>query len=372
MENIFLECFGSLEDTRYKNKQYTLLEVIAIVVCGTLAGMKDFTEIEMFATEHESWFKEHFGIALIPSHDTISRVMSILNPKQFADCFLTWIKEVKGLLAENVVAIDGKTLCGSHQRSNGKKALHIVNAYSCANGLTLGQIKVANKSNEITAIPELLKALSIKGATITIDAMGCQREIAEAIINEQAEYILAVKGNQKELYEPIVDVFNLSLKPKYSDEMKPNIYEHDISCEHGKIENRIVKAFPVKIISKQLDLGKWSRVKSIIQIEHIDHTNNSREYRYYISSITHTEVERLAISIRSHWQVENNLHWVLDMVFKEDDSRIRDEIAAQNMSWVRKMAAFLLKHITTKMSMKNKMIKNCINPNNMLTCFSIC
>ena len=369
MKSIFLECFGSLEDTRYKNKQYKLLDVIAIAICGTLAGMKDFTEIEMFATEHESWCTQHLGIKLIQSHDTISRVMSILNPKQFADCFLAWIKEIKDLLVENVVAIDGKILCGSHQRSNGKKALHIVNAYSCANGLTLGQIKVADKSNEITAIPELLKALSIRGA-ITIDAMGCQREIAEAIINEQAEYVLAVKGNQKELYEPIMDIFNLSLNPKYSDKIKPNIYEHAVSCEHGKIENRIVKSFPVKAISKQLDLSKWSKIKSIIQIEHIDHTNNTKEYRYYISSIAYNEVERLATSIRAHWQVENNLHWVLDMVFKEDDSRIRGEIEAQNMSWIRKMAAYVLKQIPTKMSMKNKMIKNCINPDNMLNCLA--
>lgn len=200
--------------------------------------------------------------------------------------------------------------------------------------------------------------------------MGCQREIAEAIINEQAEYILAVKGNQKELQEPIIDVFTLSTNPKYSDEVKPCIYEHDVSCEHGKIETRTVKAFPVKAISGQLDLSKWSKIKSIIQIEHIDHTNNTKEYRYYISSIAYSEIERLAISIRAHWQVENNLHWVLDMVFKEDDSRIRDETAAQNMSWIRKMATFLLKQIPVKMSMKNKMIRNCINPDNMLVCFN--
>jgi predicted transposase YbfD/YdcC len=370
MKHIFLECFGSLEDTRYKNKQYNLLDIVAIVICGTLAGMKDFVEIEMFAIEQNDWFAKNLSIVEIPSHDTLSRVMSLLNPKQFTDCFLLWIKEIKELLSEDVVAIDGKTLCGSHQRSRGKKALHIVNAYSCANGLTLGQIKVADKSNEITAIPELLKALSICGATVTIDAMGCQREITEVITNEQAEYVLAVKGNQKELYEPIIDIFTLSMNPKYSDKMKPSIYEHDVSCEHGKIENRTVKAFPVRNISKQLDLSKWSKIKSIVQIERIDHTNNTRDSRYYISSIAYNEIERLAKSIRDHWQVENNLHWVLDMVFKEDDSRIRDEITVQNMSWIRKMAAFLLKQIPTKMSMKNKMIKNCINPDNMLVCFN--
>lgn len=371
MRNIFLECFDSLEDTRYKNKQYKLLDIVAIVICASLAGMKDFTEIEMFAIEHEEWLKKNIGITSgIPSHDTISRVMSILEPKQFADCFLSWVKAVKGLKQENVIAIDGKTLCGSHQRSSGKKALHIINAYSCANGITLGQIKVADKSNEITAIPEILNSLYLKGATITLDAMGCQHEIANAIINHQADYILAIKGNHKELYEPIIDVFSLSKNPKFNSKFKISFYEHEIACEHGKIESRIVRAMPAKTISSQLNLNKWSEIKSIIQIEHINHTHNNKEYRYYISSIEYDEIERLSVSIRSHWQVENNLHWVLDMVFREDDSRIRDEIAAQNMSWIRKMAAFLLKQIPSKLSMKNKMIKNCINPDNMLTCFN--
>ncbi len=201
--------------------------------------------------------------------------------------------------------------------------------------------------------------------------MGCQHEIAKAIVEQQADYILSVKGNHKELHEPIIDAFRLLTNPKFNKNMKFSSYEHEVSCEHGKLENRIVKAMPINTIFNQLDLSRWANIKSIIQIEHIDHTNNTKEHRYYISSITYYQIERLAVSIRSHWKVENNLHWVLDMVFREDESRIRDEIAAQNMSWMRKMAAFLLKQLPGKISIKNKMIRNCFNPNYMLPCFSL-
>jgi len=372
MNNIFVECFGQLEDKRYKNKQHLLLDIISIVLCGVLSGMKDFGEIQMFAEAHEEWFKKHLLLPNgIPSHDTMSRVLSMLNPEHFADCFISWVKKVKKLLNEDVVAIDGKTLCGSSEKTNGIKAVHLVNAYSCVNGITLKQVKVDDKSNEITAIPEIINTLALQGAIITIDAIGCQKNIAESIVNAQADYVLAVKGNHKELHVPIIDVFNLSKNPKFNRKLKPSIYEHEVDCEHGKIENRIVRALPINSISNQLDLSGWKNSKSIIQIEHINHTNNTTEFRYYISTIPYLEIEKIARAIRSHWQVENNLHWVLDMTFKEDESRIRDKIVAQNMSWIRKMSAYLLKQVPSKLSMKNKMIKNCINPNNLLQCFEI-
>jgi len=372
MNNIFVECFGQLEDKRYKNKQHLLLDIISIVLCGVLSGMKDFGEIQMFAEAHEEWFKKHLLLPNgIPSHDTMGRVLSMLNPEHFADCFISWVKKVKKLLNEDVVAIDGKTLCGSSEKTNGIKAVHLVNAYSCVNGITLKQVKVDDKSNEITAIPEIINTLALQGAIITIDAMGCQKNIAESIVNAQADYVLAVKGNHKELHVPIIDVFNLSKNPNFNRKLKPSIYEHEIDCEHGKIENRIVRGLPINSISNELDLSGWKNSKSIIQIEHINHTNNTTEFRYYISTIPYLEIEKIARAIRSHWQVENNLHWVLDMTFKEDESRIRDKIVAQNMSWIRKMSAYLLKQVSSKLSMKNKMIKNCINPNNLLQCFEM-
>jgi DDE_Tnp_1-associated/Transposase DDE domain len=202
--NTFAECFGGLEDSRYKNKRHLLLDIIALCICGILSGMKDFIEIAEFADVHEEWFKKYLVLPNgIPSHDTLERVIAILKPADFNKSFLSWISKLKELFPENVIPIDGKTLRGSHQRCKGLKALHIVNAYSCANGLTLGQIAVDDKSNEITAIPELLKTLAISGAIITIDAMGTQKDIAKQIVDQGADYVLAVKDNQKELSEAV-------------------------------------------------------------------------------------------------------------------------------------------------------------------------
>ena len=367
LNNKFVECFGGLEDSRYKNKRHLLLDVIAICICGILSGMKDFSEIEEFANLHEEWFKKYLVLPYgIPSHDTLERVIAILKPSEFNESFLNWISKLKELFPENVIPIDGKSLRGSHQRGKGLKALHIVNAYSCANGLTLGQIAVEDKSNEITAIPELLKTLAISGAIITIDAMGTQKDIAKQIVAHGADYVLAAKDNQRELSEAIIDVFELSKNKNFNKELQPNIYKHEISSEHGRIEDRIVYALSAKSIAMQVDLNHWVGIKSIIKIEHINWTNNKTELRYYISSIINTDVAKIANAIRSHWQVENNLHWVLDVVFREDNSRVRDKVSAQNLSWMRKMAMYLLKQDKAKGSMKNKMLRNCINPNNII------
>ena len=367
LNNKFVECFGGLEDSRYKNKRHLLLDVIAICTCGILSGMKDFSEIEEFANLHEEWFKKYLVLPYgIPSHDTLERVIAILKPSEFNESFLNWISKLKELFPENVIPIDGKSLRGSHQRGKGLKALHIVNAYSCANGLTLGQIAVEDKSNEITAIPELLKTLAISGAIITIDAMGTQKDIAKQIVAHGADYVLAAKDNQRELSEAIIDVFELSKNKNFNKELQPNIYKHEISSEHGRIEDRIVYALSAKSIAMQVDLNHWVGIKSIIKIEHINWTNNKTELRYYISSIINTDVAKIANAIRSHWQVENNLHWVLDVVFREDNSRVRDKVSAQNLSWMRKMAMYLLKQDKAKGSMKNKMLRNCINPNNII------
>lgn len=279
---------------------------------------------------------------------------------------MSWIAELKKLLPENVIAVDGKTLCGSHQRSKDIKAQHIVNAYSCVNGLTLGQIKTDAKSNEITDIPEPLKTLAINDSIITLDAMGCQKNIAELIINENANYILAVKGNQKSLYEPISDLFALSRNERFNKNLNPDLYRHEITGEHGRIEDREVRSLSVRLIADQTNLAAWSGIKSIIEVKHINYNTLETEYRYYISSMDSSKIETLATAIRSHWMVENNLHWVLDVIFKEDDCRVRDEIAAQNLSWIRKIAAFFLKQDTTKMSMRRKMLKYWANPESLI------
>lgn len=366
-DNVFVECFGSLEDNRYKNKQHSLLDIIALCLCGILSGMKDFVAIHEFALAHEEWFKKYLILnAGIPKDDTLNRVISSLDPKSFNESFLKWIGKLKELFPETVIAIDGKTLRRSHQKNKDLKALHIVNAYSCSNGLTLGQIAVDEKSNEITAIPELLEMLAVKGAIITIDAMGTQKGIAEKIVERGADYVLAVKDNQKELSDAVLDVFGLSQNPKFNKGLAPQVYRHEIDGEHGRIDERIVYALPAKLIATQTDLAKWANIKTIIKVEHTNHVTNRVEYRYYISTLIHSEVKKIAEAIRSHWHVENKLHWVLDVVFREDDSRVRDRIGAQNLSWMRKVSTYILRQDQSKGSMNSKMIRNCINPDNII------
>lgn len=360
-DDVFVECFGDLEDKRYKNKQHRLIDIVAICICGILSGMTNFTEIHDFALAQKIWFEKYLLLPNgIPSHDTINTVISSLNPKAFNDAFLHWINKLKVLFPENVIPIDGKTLRRSHSKSKGLKALHIVNAYSCANGLTLGQVTVEEKSNEIMAIPQLLDALATEGAIITIDAMGTQKEIAKKIIDGKADYILAVKDNQKELSDAVIDIFGLSQNEHFNRELKPSQYKHEITGDHGRIEDRLVYALPATEIKEQTNLNNWKNIKSIVKIEHINWMTNTTEFRFYISSIESTEVKKIAEAIRLHWNIENNLHWVLDVVFREDDSRIRNRNAAQNMSWMRKMAVYLLKQDKTKGSMKSKMIRNCV------------
>jgi len=367
-DNIFVECFGKLSDKRYKNKQHRLIDIVAICVCGILSGMANFVEIYDFALAHEKWFKKYLLLPNgIPSHDTINAVISTIKPGAFSESFLEWINKLKNLLPENVIPIDGKTLRCSNNKKRGLKALHIVNAYSCANGLTLGQIAVEEKSNEITAIPKLLNTLAIKGAIITIDAMGTQKEIAKQIIDNEADYVLAVKENQKGLSEAIVDIFELSKNKIFNENLKPSNYKFEITGEHGRIEDRIIYALPAEKIKTQINLSDWKNIKSVIKVEHINWITDTTELRFYISSIEHAETETIAKAIRLHWNIENNLHWVLDVIFKEDHSCIRNKNTAQNMSWLRKMAIYLLKQDQTKGSMRTKMIRNCINPNNIIS-----
>jgi len=272
-----------------------------------MSGAQTFDEIELFGKLHKEWLKKYLQLPNgIPSHDTINRTLSLLNPHVLQKSFIDWISKVKGYVNENVIAIDGKTMKGSHQSGKGLKALHILSAYSCANGLSLGQMKVDGKTNEITVIPQLIEQLAIDGAIITIDAMGCQRDIAEVIVKKNADYILAVKGNQKELFAPIVDTFNMSKNLEYKEELKPEVYEHEINADHGRIESRIVSVLPAFIIDTQLDLTKWESIQSIIQVTYTNHSNGSTENRYFISSLSYKDPERIANSIRSHWQIENN------------------------------------------------------------------
>lgn len=361
MNTKFKQCFSKLEDPRVNRmKKHVLMDIIALTLFAIMGGAQTFDEIELFGTIHEQWLRKYLQLPNgIPSHDTINRTLSLLDSEQLQKSFIEWITEIKGYVSDNVIAIDGKTLRGSHQNSKGLRALHVLNAYSCANGLTLGQMKVDGKTNEITVIPELLEKLALEGSIVTIDAMGCQKDIASVIVKKKANYILATKGNQKELYEPIVDVFKLK-------NVKPEIFSYEINSEHGRIEEREVFTLPASIIETQLDLKEWEGIQSIIKVTYIDCNTGVSDNRYFISTIDYKETERIGKSVRSHWNIENNLYWVLDVSFREDESRIRNERAALNFSWFRKMAASLLAKDESKLSVRRKMLKNWANPENII------
>lgn len=373
--NVFVECFGKLEDKRVeRTKAHYLLDIVALVLFAVMSGAQTFEEIEQFGELHIIWLKQYLLLPNdIPSHDTISRVLGFLDHQQLITGFISWITKIKGLVNENVVAIDGKTMKGSHVRSKGVKALHVLSAYSCANGLSLGQLKVDGKTNEITVIPELIKQLAIEGAIVTIDAMGCQKEITQAIIAQKADYLLAVKENQKDIYEIITDVFELAENKEYAAKMPLRKHEDEVEGSHGKIEQRFITTLPLSSVAHAISNMDWIGIKSIAMIERLAEYKTGEttsEKRYFISSLEHSDPQRIGAAARLHWGIENKLHWTLDVVFKEDDCRIRDDIAALNFAWFRKMALSFLQPVEPfgkkVNSIKKKMLRNWARPDGIM------
>ncbi len=373
--NIFIECFGDLKDERVeRTRAHLLLDIVALVLFGVMSGAQTLEEIEQFGELHSEWLSQYLSLPNgIPSHDTIGRVLGFLDHQQLIKGFISWVAKIKGLVTENVVAIDGKTMKGSHAKGKGIKALHVLSAYSCANGLSLGQLKVDGKTNEITVIPELIKQLAIEGAIVTIDAMGCQKEIAQAIIEQKADYLLAVKENQKDIYETITDVFGLAEKKAYADKMPVHKYMDEIEGSHGKIEQRFITTLPLSSVAHAINSQDWAGIKSVAMVKRIAEYKTGEittEKRYFISSLAHSNPQKIASSARLHWGIENKVHWTLDVGFKEDDCRIRDETTALNFAWFRKMALSFLKPVEPfgkkVNSMKKKMLHNWARPDGIM------
>lgn len=341
---VFIEIFSNLKDPRVnRTKKHLFLDIIGLGLFAVLAGAQCYTEIEDFCRHHKAWLRNYFALPNgIPSHDTFSRVFSAINPSAFQESFFTWLKTVINVFPEKVIAIDGKSIRASKRVRQGLKALHVVNAWSCANGISLGQMIVDDKTNEITVIPDMLKKLCIDGAIITIDAMGCQKEIAQQIIEQKGDYILRVKANQGTLHSAMEATFKQAETLQYQA-MTYYTAKEETNNDHGRIESRSCIVLPLMyLIMMKL---KWKGLKSLVLVisERETHEGNTIEYRYYISSLDPKEPDKILLSIRDHWQVENNLHWVLDVAYREDQSRIRDENSALNMSWLRKTAIGLLK-----------------------------
>ena len=360
MAPIFIECFNSIKDPRVeRTKKHLLLDIIALGLCAVIAGAEGWEEIEDFGQDHYAWFDGFLSLPNgIPHHDTIRRVFSALNPHDFQVACQKWFEQIKTLEPETVIAIDGKTIRGSARKRKRLKGLHIVNAWSCANGISLGQLKVSDKSNETTAIPEILKQLAIKGAIVTLDAMGCQEKIVANIYDNGAEYVIGLKGNQGALREVVEDSFSLFDKGRKS--LSANDAKDNIDGDHGRIDQRKIEVIDAEQLKGHID-ERWLGLRSLIRVTSIRDENDevSVEKRFYISSLSAKAPKVILRAIRSHWQIENCLHWSLDVSFNEDGSRVRDENAALNLSWMRKFALGLLKKETSfKASIRRKQRKS--------------
>jgi predicted transposase YbfD/YdcC len=338
------------------NFRHELTDIILLVISAVICGANDWEEIEMFGENQLPWLTKHGSFANgIPSHDTINRVISSIDPNQFSECFSSWINEIASLSKGEVVAIDGKRLRGSYDSTARTPAIHMVSAFASGNGLCLGQVSTHEKSNEITAIPELLDNLTLHGCTVTIDAMGCQTAIAEKILERGADYILAVKGNQGSLEQGVKDTVRFN---------KPIEASTDIDTGHGRIETRTCKVYNLSDHIENMD--KWKDINRIIEIEAeriIKSTGQtSKETRYYITNKKAT-AETFNNDIRNHWSIENKLHWVLDVTFGEDASRKRQKFAAQNYNTIVKIALTLLANEkSVKASKKCKRLAAAVNP----------
>ena len=344
LKGVFVQIFSNLSDPRVdRTKKHLFLDVIGLSLFAVLAGSQSYTEIEDFCCHHHEWLKKYFQLPFgVPSHDTFSRVFSAINPEDFQECFFLWVKEVISIVPENVIALDGKSIKASKRTQQNLKALHIVSAWSCANGMSLGQVKVDDKSNEIKAIPLILEKICIDGAIITIDAMGCQKEIAKKVVDLKGDYILRVKGNQKNLDDALDATFKSAEENNFNN-MVYYTAEDEVNNDHGRIESRKCIVLPLMYLM-MLKL-KWKGLKSLVLVisERETPKVKSVEYRYYISSLDPSDPKTILQSIRKHWQIENNLHWALDVSFREDQCQTRNENSVLNMAWLRKTALALLK-----------------------------
>lgn len=344
--------FGQIPDFRRSHKQlYDLESILVIGIISVICGADSWNEMENYAQSKEEFLRTFLDLPNgIPSHDTFNRVFSNIDSAQFEACFITWVNTLAELQPKEVIAIDGKTIRGA--KASGKKSpVHMVSAWANENNLVLGQVKVSEKSNEITAIPMLLEALSLENTIVTIDAMGCQTEIASAIIDKKADYILAVKGNQPKLLEHIENEF------RFGKTIETNTTD---DFDHGRMETR--KCSIISNFHFIPENNNWCKLNTIIKIESTREFKNSEKpietaIRYYISNLK-ANPQDFQKAIRSHWTIENKLHWTLDVAFSEDASRKRAGNANQNFSILNKIALNLLKNEkSSKIGVKSRRMK---------------
>jgi predicted transposase YbfD/YdcC len=348
--------FAQVPDPRIeRRKDHDLIDILVIAVCTLLCAGETFNDMEDFGKAKYDWFKTFLGLRNgIPSHDTFNRVFAALDPKEFLDCFLRWTQSLREAVPQEIVALDGKALRRALNKDQSVK--YVVSAWAESNGLVLGQLKVADKSNEITAVPELLRVLELSDCIVTIDAMGCQKKIAKEIVEADADYVLALKGNQETVHQEVKSFLDAALLEqqtprlpgaKLSTEAATLASVETVEKDHGRLETRRY------VQSDQLnwfaDRPKWEGLKSVGLVESTRQVDGKTtiERRYYLSSLA-LGAETFARAVRSHWGVENKVHWVMDVCFREDQSRARTGYAAENLATLRRLALNLLKREKTK------------------------
>jgi len=361
--------FSKLTDVRSPlGKRHKLVDIVVIAICGVICGADDWVMIEYFGNAKEEWFRSFLELPHgIPSHDTFGTVFALIDPKEFQKCFVDWVNEIAALTSGQIVAIDGKTVRGSHNRARGKEAIHLVSAWASQNGVVLGQVKVDDKSNEITAIPELLQKLDISGCIVSIDAMGTQKEIVSTILEQKGDYLLAVKQNQEGLYNQIQSTYIIDLENEFKD--APYDYDKKINKDHGRIETREcwVTSDPEYISYVDPD-NHWQQLRSLVIVKDTRRIGDksSSQIRYFISSLE-VDAKKMLKFVRQHWEVENKLHWSLDVTFREDDSRVRMGHAPENLALLRKMALNLLRqNKSKKCGAKTKRMLCAVDPDFLL------
>ena len=347
---VFLRYFKDMVDPRQQGKvTYPLDEILLLCLLGVMAGSDTFVDIALFGTKKLAFLRRFRPFKDGTSaHDHLGDILAVLDADQFQRCFVAWVSAVTGV-PEGVIAIDGKTVRRSHHKKSGKAAIHMVSAFAARQHLVLGQVKVAEKSNEIIAIPKLLDMLAIEGAIVTIDAMGCQRDIAQKVIDKKADYLLALKGNQGTLRED-VEVFVAEQKAR--DFKDTTISRHEaVDGDHGRIETRTITV--IHDVEWLQSRHRWPGLNSVVIVESTREIGDKieRETRYYVTSLVLLAC-LVGLIVRSHWAVENSLHWVLDMIFRDDECRVRTDHAPANFTTIKHMALNLIRRAPGKHSLR--------------------
>ena len=340
----FLAHFEPLQDPRldnHHNKRHELMDILVLVLLGTICGADTWTEIYAFGLSKQDWLKTFLSLPHgIPSHDTLGRVFSLIDPEGFEACFTRWIGSLEIDVDRQVIALDGKTLRGSGNKRQGHKALHLVSAWACEQRVMLGQVACLDKSNEIEAIPRLLKMVDLKKSIVTIDALGCQTKIAQQILDKGADYVLSLKENQGTLSQDVQAIFKLGEHKQFKKMLNRRMVEkvHD----HGRVETRRYTLISARDpLMFQL---RWPGLVSIglVEVTRTTHHHVEKTRRYYLTSLSYEDIEAFKQAVRQHWSIEINLHWSLDVSFREDHNRTRIKHAPRNLATIRRLALQLL------------------------------